>query len=229
MAPLLILHIAAGSVAIHSGATALCVRKGGGLHRASGRVFALSMMTMAALGAWLAIGSPKGAPAGAPPRASATIAVLTFYLVATGWMSVRRKTGGARLADYAALMTALGVVAALLLFGVEAARAPGAVAGDYAPYFVFCAIAAIPAALDLRMIRRGGLQRSERVARHLWRMCLALFFASAFFFVGQQKVFPAALRGGPVLLAPAFAPLVLMMFWVWRVRFRRTSHSGPTT
>jgi hypothetical protein len=50
-------------------------------------------------------------------------------------------------------------------------------------------------------------------------MCLALFFASASLFVGQPQEFPAPLRGSLLLVALAFAPLVLMIFWLLRVQF----------
>jgi hypothetical protein len=49
-------------------------------------------------------------------------------------------------------------------------------------------------------------------------MCFALFFATSFFFLGQQKVMPAFMHGSPILFVPALAPLVLMIFWLVRVR-----------
>lgn len=39
-------------------------------------------------------------------------------------------------------------------------------------------------------------------------------------FLGQQQVFPAFLRGSPMLFIPAFLPLLLMIFWLVRVRFK---------
>src|SRR5262249_8356052 len=96
----------------------------------------------------------------------------------------------------------------------------GAGAG-IAPYFIFATFALLLAATDLNMIVRGGLADTPRVARHLWRMCFALFFASAFFFIGQQKVMPPALHGSPVLLVLGLAPLAVMVFWLVAVRLRR--------
>src|SRR6185436_14086230 len=37
--------------------------------------------------------------------------------------------------------------------------------------FVFGGVALLAAALDLRMITRGGVVGAQRLARHLWRMC----------------------------------------------------------
>ena len=70
------------------------------------------------------------------------------------------------------------------------------------------------------MILRGGIAGSARIARHLWRMSAALTIASGSFFLGQQRVMPAAMRGSPWLFVPVFAPLLLMVFWLIRVRFR---------
>jgi hypothetical protein len=85
------------------------------------------------------------------------------------------------------------------------------------------------AAGDLRLILRGGISGVQRIARHLWRMCFALFFASAFFFLGQQKVMPAFMHGSPLLFVPAIAPLVLMIFWLFRVRFANRYRSGAVS
>ena len=71
---------------------------------------------------------------------------------------------------------------------------------------------------DLRMIVRG-ISGKRRIARHLWRMCFGWFIATGSFFLGQQQVFPAWLRGSPALLVPALLPLVLLVFWMIRVRF----------
>jgi uncharacterized membrane protein len=92
--PVLIIHIAAGGLGLLSGTAALSVRKGERLHRAFGTVFFLSMLTMATLGAYVA--------AQIPIRGTVGSAFLTFYLVATGWMTVRRKEGSIGLFEHGA-------------------------------------------------------------------------------------------------------------------------------
>jgi hypothetical protein len=74
-------------------------------------------------------------------------------------------------------------------------------------------------ALDFKLILKGGLSGAPRIARHLWRMCAGLTIASGSFFLGQQKFLPPAWHGSPLLFVPVFAPLVLMVFWLIRVRF----------
>jgi hypothetical protein len=217
MTPALILHIGAGSISILSGAAALSVRKGERLHRAFGSVFFLSMLAMSALGTYLAVFVPH--------RASVAVGILTCYLVATAWMTIRRKEGSVGLFEYGALLVVLSVAAALLIFGLQAAMSPTGrlEAGPPAPYYVFASFAAFAAVGDLKMILHGGISGAPRIARHLWRMCFALFFATAFFFLGQQKVMPVLMRGSPILLVPALAPLVSMTFWLVRVRLRLRS------
>ena len=53
--PLLILHIIAGSIGLLTDTVAMAVRKGGKLHRASGNVFTVAMLTLATSAFCLAI------------------------------------------------------------------------------------------------------------------------------------------------------------------------------
>ena len=53
--PLLILHILAGSIALLTGTVAMGVRKGGKLHRASGDIFTVAVLTVATSAFCLAI------------------------------------------------------------------------------------------------------------------------------------------------------------------------------
>ena len=218
----LIPHVVAGAVAIGAGAGAIYTRKGGKRHRALGSVFSVSMLLMAAIGAYLALFTTPTGRGAAPPQASASVAVLTLYLVATAWMTVRRKPGEIGLPEYASLACGLFIAAALFAFGALASRSASG-PQTFAPYFVFCAFAAFAAALDLKMIVSGGVKGSYRIARHLWRMCFALFFATAFFFLGQQKVMPIWMRGSPVLVLVAFAPLGMMAVWLFRIWATRLS------
>ena len=85
--------------------------------------------------------------------------------------------------------------------------------------FFLGAVSLLAAAGDIRMLVRGGISGTQRLVRHLWRMCFGLFIATGSFFLGQQQVFPAFLRKTNILFIPAILPLVLMIFWLVRVRF----------
>jgi len=209
----LILHISGGSVGILAGATALFVRKGSPLHRLAGNIFFVAMLTMSGIGACVAPFLPD--------RGSAVMGAFTFYLVASAWMTVRRKAGSVGAFEKALLCVVTVCAITDLTFGLQAANsATGALDGNSsALFFVFGSVMAFTAVADLRMILRGGVSGTQCIARHVWRMCFALFIATGSFFLGQQQVMPAFMHGSPVLVALGIAPLPLMIFWLVRVRF----------
>jgi hypothetical protein len=159
--------------------------------------------------------------------------VLTFYLVATAWVTARRRAGETGIFDWIALLFILAVGAGTVTYGVEAASSPtgskdGLPAGIY---FFLGSMALLSATGDIRMIVRGGVTGAQRIARHLWRMSFALFVASASIFIARPQLFPAILRRTHVLLLLGILPLILMTFWLFRVRFtnaykRRTMPRG---
>lgn len=214
MSPALIVHVAAGLVGLCSGAVALTVRKGERLHRLFGNIFVVSMLTMAAMALFLAVTIPDWA--------NAPGAMFAFYLVGTGWFAIRRKQPYVGLFDCGAPLLALAIAGVGLGFAVHAANDPsGLFAGKPAPlYAMFAGLALFAAALDVKVIWRGGVSGRQRIARHVWRMSTALFFASGSFFLGQQKVMPVFIQGSPILYLLALAPLILMIFWLIRIRFR---------
>ena len=83
---------------------------------------------------------------------------------------------------------------------------------------ILAAVAALLAALDLKVIVKGGVAGAARITRHLWRMCLGLFIATGSFFIGQQRDMPISVRGSPILLLLGVAPLIAMIFWLVRMR-----------
>jgi len=87
-------------------------------------------------------------------------------------------------------------------------------------YFVFGSLALLAAAGDIRMLLRGGVFGVPRIARHLWRMCFALFVAYASLFLARPHLFPAVLSRTHVLFVLGVLPLILMIFWLVRVRFK---------
>jgi uncharacterized membrane protein len=214
----LVLHIGGASVGMASGAVALIAPKGERLHRAAGNLFFVSMLTMSGVAAIVA---PL-----LPDRISAVMGLLTFYLTATAWAVVRRPPGRVGRFEVGAFLAALGIAAAFLALAVIGGRMPGGMLDDEPSQlgYVFAVVTLIAAASDIRMIRRGGFSGAPRIARHLWRMCLALFIAWGSF-AGQPRAQPDALRGSPYLFLPALAVLVLMVFWLLRTWFARPA--GP--
>ena len=145
----------------------------------------------------------------------------TFYLVATSWVTIRRKEGSVGFFEIGAFLVALGVAATCLTLGFLAVRVPtGKIGGlSYSGAFVLAAIWALAAAGDLKMILRRGVFGAQLIARHLWRMCVALLIAALSLFLGQPQLFPASVHKTGVLFVPEIAVVVLMIFWLIRVRF----------
>jgi uncharacterized membrane protein len=206
-------HIAAGSAALVAGAGALAVRKGGPLHARAGTIFFAAMLAMAGTGAAMA--------AFISERGTAVIGLFTCYLVATSWTTARRRDGQAGGFERAGLAVALACAAAMLSFGLIASNSP---TGKFdslpaAAHYPFAILAALAAGLDVSFLLRGRLERHQRIARHLWRMCAALLIAAFSFFLGQQKVMPHGMQGSPWLFVPPLSVLAAMIFWLIRVRF----------
>jgi uncharacterized membrane protein len=211
----LFLHVGAGFVGIVSGTAAVSFRKGGQLHRLAGEIFVGAMLTMGAVGAAMAVVLSQWT--------NVMGGTFTFYLIASAWATVRRKDGGAGAFEATAMLAAIGAAVAGVWFAWLGAQRPdGLIDGQpWQPAVLFAAIAALAATLDFRVLRRGGIAGVPRLARHLWRMCLGLFIAASSFFIGQQQVMPVATQGSPLLFIPAFAPLALLIFWLFRVRTSR--------
>ena len=96
-----LLHIIAGSLGLASGAVALCALKGAKLHRNSGTIFVYAMLVMSASGAVMA--------ARQPTMAVVMAGVLTFYLVLTALLTVRRPVLELHWTDVVAMLMALTV------------------------------------------------------------------------------------------------------------------------
>ena len=126
-----------------------------------------------------------------------------------------------------ALAMILGAVALLARKGARLHRrsgGPGAMLNGV-PFFMLCfigTIMAVAAAGDVRVVRSGPL-RGPRLARHLWRMCFAVFIAAGSFFSVQArvaKILPEPLTTPAMCVLPIALVLILMCYCLWRVRGR---------
>ena len=209
----LTLHICGAIIGLLSGTAALIFRKGSRPHRTAGNIFFVSMLIMSASGAFIAAFLK-------PNMGNVFGGVVTFYLVGTGWVTVLRKEGETGLVEFGLLLVALAAGGGGVLYGWEAAHSATGLKEGYppAPYLVFGALSLWSAAFDVRMLVRGGLSGAPRIARHLWRMCVAFLIAAFSFFLGKQQHFPAAIRGSLALNAPMILIMIVMIYWLIRVR-----------
>ena len=213
-------HVGAGITALVAGFIAIAARKGGAWHRRSGIVFVYAMLAMGLTGAGIAVYEGKE---------TVIAGMLASYLVFTALTAVKPLSRRGRQVDIALMLLALTLAAAEYAFGIVALGRPGNhIDGVPAGMMFFMGTIVLLAALgDARMIRAGGIQGTRRVARHLWRMSFALFLASGSFFLGQMQSVPEPIRILPLLFVLAFSPLVLLLYWMWRVRLRQNLRGMP--
>ena len=157
--PILLFHICAGTSGLLSGAVAISFRKGSRWHRVAGNVFVISMLSLSSSGAFLAFMKSQ--------MNNVFGGVLTFYLVATAWVTARRRDGETRIFDWVALLVALALGAVIVTYGLEAANSQtglkdGIPAGMY---FFLGSVALLSAAGDVRMLGGNG-KPSVAVVQH---------------------------------------------------------------
>jgi uncharacterized membrane protein len=219
--PILLLHICAGTTGVLSGTVAVSFRKGSRRHRAAGIVFAVSMLSLGASGAFMAFlkFQPGNILAG----------TFTFYLVATAWMTVKRTDQKISAFDWGALLLVLAVAVTEVTLAIEAMHSHTGLKYGYpaGPYLIFGSVALLALAGDVRMLVRRGISGTQRLARHLWRMCFAWFIASASIFLARPHLFPVFFRKTGLLILFTVLPLILMFFWLVRVRFAKAYRKKP--
>lgn len=209
---MLLMHITAGLLALLAGGIALFVRKGESWHRRSGLVFAFAMLAMTASGALMAAWKWE--------RISMLAAALTAYLVCTGLLTVRRSVQESRALH--TLLMLFGLATALMgyVFGLDV-LATAKVPGWSALFFAFASFALLGALSDLRLLRSGSIAGPARLARHLWRMGLALWIATMSFFLGQARHFPQPLRESGALALPVLVVALMVLYWLLRLLWPR--------
>jgi len=205
----------------------MAFRKGSRRHVLAGRVFVASMLMMGAVAVYLAITrhQPNNIGGG----------ILTVYLIGTAWLTARRRDGETSRWDWVVLLIPLALGILTWRIGIQVVRS-GESSLDGVPVgmtFFMGSVMLLAAAGDVRMLVRGGVFGAKRIARHLWRMCFGLFIAAGSFFLGPSnrplrllsavgigRHMPAALFSTSLYLVLTVLPLILLIFWLVRVRFR---------
>jgi hypothetical protein len=233
--PVLLVHICAGSIGLLSGTAAMFFRKGSPRHILAGKVFVAAMLIMAVGATYLGIVKNQPSNTGG--------GILTFYLVGTGWLTARRREGVTSRMDWVALLIPLAMGIFTWVNGVEVLRS-GATSQNGVPVgmsFFMGTICMFAATGDVRMLLNGGVFGVRRISRHLWRMCFGLFIAAGSFFLGPSnrplrllstvgvgQHLPSAMFSTGLYLFLSILPLILLIFWLVRVRFLKTFNGKPT-
>lgn len=205
----LALHVLGGAVGVITGFASLFAGKGSTLHRRSGKVFVVAMITMGMTGAIM--GNVVGG-------------LLATYLVITAWTTLHPISRRSNVA----LMLAAAFIGSLLVGDGFTTILDGHSSKNGVPVgmtLFLATILLIASAGDLRLIRADGIIRgSPRIVRHLWRMCFSLFIASGSFFTIRKRV--AVILPDPFLdfrirLIPVVLPLLAIGYWVWKIKVRK--------
>ena len=219
MSGLVFVHVVAGGLALVFGFVALSAAKGATLHRKSGMLFVYAVLTMALTGATMAALKSQSA--------SVIGGVLAVYLVTTSLIAVRPPSAALRRVELVAMLVALALGVTCVTYGFQALASPRGTKGGipFVVFFMFAAVALLGVTGDLRKIRSGALKGARRLVRHLWRMCYAFWITTASFFLGPRervaKIIPEPLITPAVLALPVVAVIVVMLYWIWRVRIRQ--------
>jgi len=217
---LLPIHIAAGGLAIILGAIALSVKKGGTIHRRSGMLFVYAMLVMGTTASILEFLKSAAIT-------NIVAALMAIYFVGTALTTVRPPTRWTRIINIAALTVASGLALLSFVGGLKAVRAPGLSSGGV-PFrtigvmsFILATVLLMSAIGDVRVMLFGSPTGGKRLARHLWRMCFALFIAAGSFFSIRHrvaKILPEPFTTGPMRALPIVLLFGAMFYWLWRVR-----------
>jgi uncharacterized membrane protein len=205
-------HVLGGGLALAFGYVALFAAKGAALHRKSGTLFVVAMVAMSLSGAFIAFLNWSAV--------SVIAGLLTFYFVSSSLLTVRRRTHAPDWKERGAMLFAVAVAMLAFVAGIEASRRGRT---EAAPMFVFGIVGVLAAVGDLRMIRARGIQGPRRIARHLWRMCFAMWVAAASFFWGPPGRVPELINIPALLPIPVLLPVVTMIYWLWRLRVKAPS------
>jgi hypothetical protein len=205
------------------GFTALFVKKGGTIHRRGGMLFVYAMLVMGTTASILEYLRSAAAT-------NVVAALMSVYFVGTALTTVRPSSRWTRAINVAALTVAVGLALASIVGGVKGVSNPGLSPGGV-PFrtigvmsFILATVLILAAAGDVRIMRSGPPRGGPRLARHLWRMCFALFIAAGSFFSIRDrvaKILPEPFTTGPMRALPIVVLFGAMFYWLWRVRGRR--------
>jgi hypothetical protein len=216
---LLPIHVAAGGLAIVVGTVALLARKGGTVHRRSGLLFVCAMCVMGSSASLLAFQK-------SPTDPNVFAGLMTLYFVGTALTTVRPVSAWTSWINGVALIVPVGLALGGILRGVEAFNRPHGVLNGvpFFMHFFFATVLLLAAYGDVRVMLSGVPRGAPRLARHLWRMCFALFIAAGSFFSIKERVariLPEPFTTGPMRALPILLLFAAMFYWLWRVRGRR--------
>ena len=207
---LLIIHIAAGSIALLAAPVALITMKGGVNHKRAGKVYAAAMTVVFLTALPLALLTSN--------VFLLLIAGFSFYMVFSGWRFARNYSGRPQPVDWTAvtimMLTGLG------MWGYAVALATS---GDsqWVTMLAFGALALLLGLADLQFYRRPPTSGTKRISRHLTNMLGGTIATVTAVTVVNVDANPVWLPW--ILPTVVITPLIV---W-WNIRITRQSRRRP--
>ncbi|KAF7764449.1 hypothetical protein PCIT_b0453 [Pseudoalteromonas citrea] len=223
LSPFMLLHIITGSIAVIAGLLALILKKGQKYHRLSGKVFVISMAIMALSGAYIAYLKPM--------MITLIAGFYTLHLVLTAYMVVKTPVKTHTQFDNYTPLSSCSLFCLSVYFGLQALNHASETFQGFShePYFFFALLSAIALIGDIRLLICKGLTHGHRLARHIWRMCFALYLAIGSFFGQGAKVLPETLSQSVLIEAPEPLILLAMIFWLLKTAMKSRKLASTIT
>jgi len=212
---LIAIHAFAGTVALIAGAAAYATRKGDLHHRRAGKAFAFGMFGIVITTLMILVTRPSAE--------LLVQAVLSTFLVISGWRAVAERAARARAIDWAHT-TVCGVAAATIL--------AWSILTMNVEVIILAAITLYLTTRDLVLFRRGGWY-GNRLQRHAAAFGGALLGASVAFAAVLVRRYPSLTWW--TLLVPIVVLVPTMLIWRARLAprqsadFRRVSTNDTGT
>lgn len=212
-------HLAVGCCSVVAGFLALSFRKGSGLHKYTGMIFAVSMVLLCSSGSALSVARNL--------QFTFLLSALSLYLVLTGWwaascpqqkVSVWGRVSLTLIVLYCLVCFSWAALGIALEWGHPVTEPP------YGAYVFLGACGLLFMAGDWRWLNADHMTIGRRHQRHLTRMCASMLIATSVFFLGNNHVLPAPWRTAPLLLSPIITVALAMLFY--RVSYSRLLRPG---
>ena len=198
----LLVHIAGGMAALVGAGGALGTRKGRRGHALWGRAFALGMLVVFLTTLLMMFTRPN--------LFLLCVAVFSFYLVLTGWLRARNRSGAPCRTDWIAAATMIVTAIAMVVWGMIAVGSGNSMG---IVLIAFGGIGGGSAIADLVALRGNRYRGSARIAAHLGRMLGGTIAAVTAFTVVNVRIEPAFV----VWLAPTVVLAPVIAYWTARV------------
>jgi Predicted membrane protein (DUF2306) len=201
---LLAFHIASGSIALLSALGALLVAKGKKAHRLWGISYVCSM-ALISITAWT-MSALK------PNPFLFAIGCFSAYLVSSGYVRAKNRTGKATTLDWT--ISGLGLATSLVMLGLGLAST----GTNRIVLIVFAGVSAVLSVITIIGLRQHKFKGNERIINHMAHMMGGtIATVTAVAVVNIRGVQP----GWLVWIAPAI--LIVPVIIYWTIRLRRSS------